>query len=66
MAADMAIGKTLNAKIAQNLKQISKGEQGKIQTVIVFRYGILNPKINSKNKKWLYQEVDKNQKQHID
>ena len=65
MSADMGIVKVLNAKIADDLKNIGQKQKGKIKPIIAFRCAVLNLQVDAKNKKWLYQYVDKNQKQDI-
>ena len=65
MPANVGIVEVLNAKIADDLKNIGQKQEGKIEPVFPFRCAVLNLQINTKNKKWLYQYVDKNQKQYI-
>lgn len=63
--ADVAVIETLYAEIVENLKNIRQVHQGEIQPVIL-PGPVLHGEVYSKNKKRLYQQVDKEQKQDVD
>lgn len=61
MLTYLAVIEILNAKVVENLKDIRKIDQGKIQSVITLRHPVLHRQVHSKNKEWLYQYIDKHE-----
>jgi hypothetical protein len=60
----VAVVKTLYPEIIDDLTQVGQVQQGKIQPVLIAK-AVLDTQINTKNKKWFYQYVDKNQEQDV-
>jgi len=63
--ADVPVVKALNAEIIENLKNIGQIHQRKIQSVFLAR-PVLHRQVDPKNKKRLYQQVDKEQEKDVD
>jgi hypothetical protein len=61
---DVSVVKTLYPEIIDDLTQVGQVQQGKIQPVLIAQ-AVLDTQINTKNKKWFYQYVDKNQEQDV-
>lgn len=63
--ADVAVIKTLDSEIIENLKNIGQIHERKIQTVVL-PGPVLYAQVDPKNKKRLYQQVDKEQEKDVD
>ena len=65
MLTDVPVVVVLDAEVAENLEQIGKIQQGKVDAV--FRTNlVLHRKVDPENKKRLYQQVDKEQEKDVD
>ena len=65
MLAEIAVVEILNPEIVQDLKNISEVEQREVQPV-VFAHAVLHRQVDTKNKKRLYQQVDKDEDDDVE
>ena len=66
MTSDVSAVETVNSKVIKNLQQIGEIQQCKVNSISFSTNSILNSSVNTKNKKWLDQQIDRNQKDNID